>query len=100
VQPLQLAFRHRVEVDPANPFLGVWSLQPTKENLGSTRICDRLLAQATFDLCVGRRLWVGLRVRAWRTRGDRPGLTRSLAARRPLTLAVVPTPAVGKGRGL
>jgi hypothetical protein len=56
VQPLQLAFRHRVEVDPANPFLGVWSLQPTKENLGSTRICDRLLAQATFDLCVGRGL--------------------------------------------
>jgi hypothetical protein len=38
VQPLQLAFRHRVEVDPPNTLLGTRTLQPTQENLGSTRI--------------------------------------------------------------
>ena len=56
VQPLQLAFRHRVEVHTTNPFLDTRTLQPTQKNLGSTRVCDRLLAQSAFDLCVRRGL--------------------------------------------
>jgi hypothetical protein len=50
VQPLQLAFGHRVEVDAPNALLGVWALQPTKKNLRGTRIGDCLLAQATLNL--------------------------------------------------
>jgi hypothetical protein len=40
VQPLELAFRHRVEVDAPNALVDTRPLQPTKENLGSTRIRD------------------------------------------------------------
>jgi hypothetical protein len=49
VQALELAFGDRVEVDAANTLLDTRALQPTKKNLG-TRIRDRTLAQATFDL--------------------------------------------------
>ena len=38
VQPLKLAFRHRVEVDAPNTLLDTRTLQPTKENLSSTGI--------------------------------------------------------------
>ena len=44
VQPLELAFRHRVEVDTANAFVDTRALQPTKENLGSTGIRDCALS--------------------------------------------------------
>jgi hypothetical protein len=54
VQSLQLAFRHRVEVDTTNTLLGTRALQPTQEDLRGTRVCDRLLTQATLDLRVGR----------------------------------------------
>src|SRR5436190_15603779 len=50
VQPLQLAFRHRVEVDPTNPLLGTRALQPTEENLSSTGIGNGTLTQTTLDL--------------------------------------------------
>ncbi len=56
VQPLELAFRQRVEVDATNPLLRAGALQPTKKNLGSTRIRDRALAQTTLDLRITRRL--------------------------------------------
>ena len=56
VQPLELAFRHRVEVDATNPLLGTGALQPTKKNLGSTGIRDRPLTQTTLDLRITRRL--------------------------------------------
>src|SRR5436189_4834717 len=36
VQPLQLAFGHRVEVDTTNALLGTSALQPTQENLSIT----------------------------------------------------------------
>lgn len=52
VQPLQLAFRHRVEVDPTNAFLGTRALQPTQQDLGGTGIGDCALSQTTFDLRV------------------------------------------------
>ena len=52
VQPLELAFRHRVEVEPPNALLSARALQPTKENLGRTRIADSALPQTTFDFCV------------------------------------------------
>jgi hypothetical protein len=38
VQPLELTFRQRVEVDAPHALLGTRTLQPTKKNLGSTRI--------------------------------------------------------------
>src|SRR5436189_60938 len=40
VQPLELALRHRVEVNATNALVGTRALQPTKENLGSTGIRD------------------------------------------------------------
>ena len=52
VQPLQFAFRHRVEVDAPNPLLHTGTLQPAQEDLRGARVCDCLLAQAPFDLCV------------------------------------------------
>jgi hypothetical protein len=54
VQPLQLAFGHRVEVDAPNALLGTRALQATKKNLSGTRIRDRILAQTALDLCVAR----------------------------------------------
>ena len=65
VQPLQLALRHRVEADIPNALLDTRALQPTQKNLGSARISDRLLAQAAFDLCVGRRLALTARCAAY-----------------------------------
>ena len=56
VQRLQLALRHRVEVDTRNMLLGTRALQPTEKNLGGARIRDRPLAQATLDLGVTRGL--------------------------------------------
>ena len=56
MQPLQLAFRHRVEVDAPNALLSTRAPQPTKENLGSAGIRDRALAQTTLDLGVSGRL--------------------------------------------
>ena len=38
VQPLQLAFRHRVEVDAPNPLLDTRALQPAQEDLRCTGI--------------------------------------------------------------
>ena len=40
VQPLELTFRHRVEVDTTNALLGTRALQPTDQELGSTGIGD------------------------------------------------------------
>jgi 2-dehydropantoate 2-reductase len=54
VQALQLAFRHRVEVDATNALLGTRAPQPTKENLGRTGIGNGALPQATLDLRVRR----------------------------------------------
>jgi hypothetical protein len=56
VQPLELAFRHRVEVDTTNALLRTRALQPPEKNLRSTRIGHRALAQTTLDLGVGRGL--------------------------------------------
>jgi hypothetical protein len=56
VQPLELALRHRVKIDPTNALLGTRPLQPTQKGLGGTRIGDGALAQAALDLRVGRRL--------------------------------------------
>ena len=56
VQPLQLTFRHRVEVDTTNTLLGTRTLQPTKEDLRRAGIGDRAFTQATLDLRVRRRL--------------------------------------------
>jgi hypothetical protein len=56
VQPLELALRHRVEVDAPNTLLGTRALQPTKQNLGSTGIGDRAITQTTLDLRITRRL--------------------------------------------
>jgi hypothetical protein len=56
MQPLQLALGHRVEVDATNALDRARALQPSKENLGCTRIGDRPLPQTTLDLRVGRRL--------------------------------------------
>jgi hypothetical protein len=56
VQPLQLTLGHQVEVDTTNPLLRTRALQPTQENLGSTGIRDRALAQTTLDLRITRRL--------------------------------------------
>jgi hypothetical protein len=61
VQPLQLAFRHRVEVDATNALLGTRALQPTKQDLSCARVCDRPLAQATLNLFVARGLTVTTR---------------------------------------
>jgi len=44
MQPLQLALRHRVEVDAANALLGTRALQPTKQDLGGTGIGNSPLA--------------------------------------------------------
>ena len=56
VQPLKLALGHRVEIDATNALVDTRALQPTKENLGSTRIGDHALAQTTLDLRVRRGL--------------------------------------------
>jgi hypothetical protein len=61
VQTLQLAFRHRVEVDTTNALLGTRTRQPTEKDLGSTRIGDRALAQTAFDLRIRRGLALTLR---------------------------------------
>jgi hypothetical protein len=76
VQPLQLAFRHRVEVDTANALLGTRSLQPTKQNLGSTGIRDCAFAQTTFDLGVTGRFTDT----ASSDEGNSAGASASLAA--------------------
>jgi hypothetical protein len=70
VQPLQIAFRHRVEVDAADALVGKTTLQPTKQDLGSAGIGDRALPQATLDLPVRRRLAVTPRCAAVRRTGD------------------------------
>jgi hypothetical protein len=44
VQPLELAFGHRVEVDTTNALLDTRALQPTEKDLGNTRIGDRALS--------------------------------------------------------
>ena len=62
VQPLELAFRHRVEVDAPNPLLGTRALQPTEKDLGSTGIGDCALAQTALDLRVRRRALRGCAV--------------------------------------
>jgi hypothetical protein len=49
IQSRELALGHRVEVDPTNELLGTRALQPTEEDLGSTRIRDSALTQAAFD---------------------------------------------------
>jgi hypothetical protein len=54
VQPLELAFRHRVEVDAPNALLDTGAVQPTEQDLGGPRIGDGALAQTTLDLGVGR----------------------------------------------
>ena len=41
VPTLELAFRHRVEVDTTNPLLSTRTLQPTKENQGRLRLSAR-----------------------------------------------------------
>jgi hypothetical protein len=46
VQPLQLAFRHRVEVETTNTLLGTRALQPTEENLSGAGIRNCALTQA------------------------------------------------------
>lgn len=61
VQPLELAFGHRVEVHAANALLGTRALQPTKENLGGTGIRDCALSQASLDFCVRRRFTITAR---------------------------------------
>ena len=38
VQPLQLVFGHRVEIDTADALVGTRTLQPTQKNLGRTGI--------------------------------------------------------------
>jgi hypothetical protein len=61
VQPLELAFRHRVEVDTTNPLLRTRTLQPTEKNLCSTGIGNRALTQTTLDLRITRRLALAAR---------------------------------------
>jgi hypothetical protein len=56
IEGLQLRLRKRVEIDATNTLLRPRLLQPTEENLGSTRIRDRALAQPTFNLRITRRL--------------------------------------------
>jgi hypothetical protein len=52
VKPLELALRHRVDVDASNSVVGTRALQPPEQDLGGTTIGDRALAQTTFDLRV------------------------------------------------
>ena len=56
VQTLQLCLRHGVEIHTRSGLGRADSLQPTKQNLGSTGIRDRALTQTTLDLCVRRGL--------------------------------------------
>jgi tetratricopeptide (TPR) repeat protein len=78
VQPLELAFRHRVEVDAPNSLVGTGALQPAKQDFGSTRVGDSALPQAPFDLRVRRRLTLfacctadAMLASVWWTRGER-----------------------------
>jgi hypothetical protein len=56
VQPLELALGQGVEVDAPNALLGTRALQPTQQNLRSTRIRDGALTQTAFDLRIRRGL--------------------------------------------
>jgi hypothetical protein len=64
VQALELAFRHRVEVDTTNALLGARALQPPKEDLGGTGIGNCALAQTTLDLGVARDRAVSARAKS------------------------------------
>jgi hypothetical protein len=44
VQTLQVSLRHGVEIHTRSGLGRADSLQPTKQNLGSTRVCDRALS--------------------------------------------------------
>ena len=68
VQPLEVALGHRVEVDTTNALLGTRALQPTQQNLRSTRIRDRPLPQTTLDLRVTRGCHVCGGLRGYGTR--------------------------------
>ena len=89
MQPLELAFRHRVEVETTNALLDTRALQRTKENLGSTGIRDCAFAQTTFDLRIRRGLVLttGCAVRSYaRHRSpDRQGVPAFAGIRRSST---------------
>jgi hypothetical protein len=61
VQALELALGHRVEVDTTNALVDTRALQPTKKDLGSTRIENSALAQTTFDLRITARFTLSAR---------------------------------------
>jgi hypothetical protein len=71
-----LALGHRVEVDATNALLATRALQPTKQNLGSTRIGDCALPQTTFNLGVTGRF----KDTASSDEGNSAGASASLAA--------------------
>jgi hypothetical protein len=93
MQALQLAFRHRVKVDAANPLVRTRPLQPTQKDLGSAWIRDCPFSQASLDLHIARRFAIttcctaggeggtparaGLR-RAQDPRRDRPTIVNQL----------------------
>jgi hypothetical protein len=50
-----LCFAHRVKVDAMNALVSARPLQPAQQDLGSARVCDRLLPQRALDVSVARR---------------------------------------------